>query len=66
MNICECINKVYKDKTFKYVYYLTLKLPEGGGQMALPLGILAMVHIWRKNVVFGMYVNLVYKFLDAQ
>ena len=38
----------------------------GGGQMALPLGILAIVHIWRKNVLFGMYVNLVYKFLDAQ
>ena len=28
---------------------LTLKLQGGGGQMALSLGILAMVHKWRKK-----------------
>ena len=47
-----------------FIYLLTLKLP-GGGQMALPLGILAYGSQMEKNVVFGMHVNLVYKICDA-
>ena len=49
----------------KTMTMLTLKLP-GEGKMALPLGILAYgSQKKRKNVVFGMYVNLVYKISDA-
>ena len=43
------VKQQYGEKGFDLAANLTLKLPGGGGQMALPLGIFAMVHIWRKK-----------------
>ena len=48
-------------------YTLTLKLLEGGGANGPTFRNIGYgSHMKKKNVVFEMYVNLVYTFLDAQ
>ena len=37
----------------------------GGGQMALPLEILAMVHMRKENMLLNMHINLVSEKLHA-
>ena len=52
------------DFCIRYVAeFLTLKLP-GGGQMALPLGILAYGSQKKEKCVIVVHVNLVYKKCD--